>query len=211
MSYQRPDCHLLPTLLALNPTPMPLLARMPLSCNPSLVRRLRLRPLCLEQAANHFYCIFDVSLQDQPVEQADQGAEIPLEPSRVRQCDHAIVRIEEGHLTSNLLSAPATPFRALHYHCNTVPHHHIHHRVENGGGYQVYLRHAPISFERQPVISSRLRHHPQPTPVCPEEPECSGSHTVSLQDFETHGPVQGVMRLVKFHKYHVQYFLPQGR
>ena len=134
VSCQQPKYHLPPTLLALNPTPLPLSVRRHRSCHPSPVRRLRLRPHQLERVADHSDCLPRVSLQAHPSGKAYQGAEIPLEPSRVRRCDHTIVRVEEGILMSALLSMPTPLFHALHHHCNPVPYHRIHHHVENGGG-----------------------------------------------------------------------------
>ena len=91
VSRQRLEQHLLPALRALNPTPLPLLLRRPHSRYPSPVRRLQLRPCRLAWASDHVECLTDGSIQANPVKQAYQGAETPLEPSRVQQCDHAII------------------------------------------------------------------------------------------------------------------------
>ena len=84
---QKPDIHLLPALLALNLTPMPLPVQRPLSHHPSSVRRLWLCPLRLTRASDHSDCLTDVSIHAEPVNQADQGANISLDTLRVRRCD----------------------------------------------------------------------------------------------------------------------------
>ena len=87
VTRQQPESHLLPVLLSLNPTPLPLPVQMHRSLHPALVLRLLLCPLRLAQAADHSEYLTDIHLQAHPVKQAYQGAEISLEPSRVRQCN----------------------------------------------------------------------------------------------------------------------------
>ena len=80
VSCHQPERHLLPTFRALNSTPLPILVRRPRSRHPSPVHRLQLRPHRLVRVVDHSECLPNVSLQYHPIEQADQGAEIPLEP-----------------------------------------------------------------------------------------------------------------------------------
>ena len=112
---------------------------------------------------------------------------------------------------SALLSTPVMTTRALYHHLNPVPHHRTHHHVEDGGGQWVPLCHPPESLECLPVVSSQSHDHLQTTPVRTEDPESLIPHTISLQDFQASIPVQGVIRLVQAHKYHVQDLLLQGR
>ena len=58
----------------------------------------------------------------------------PLDPSRFRRCNHAIVRVEEVILMPILLSTLTPLFCALHHNRHPVMHHRIHHHIENGGG-----------------------------------------------------------------------------
>ena len=67
VSLQRPKRHLLPTPLALDPTPLPLPVRMDLSHHPSNVSRLRLLPRRLEWAADHTNFLPDFSPQNHPI------------------------------------------------------------------------------------------------------------------------------------------------
>ena len=137
VSPQRHKRHLLPALLSLNPTPLPILVLRSRSRHPSPVRHLQLLPRRLEQAVDHSNCIHGVSLLTHPVEQADQGAKSFLKPLQFRRCNHAIFRVEEGIFMSVLLSSPTLLFYDLCHHLNLVLHHRIHHHVENGGGYWV--------------------------------------------------------------------------
>ena len=116
VSCQQPKNHLLPALLALDLPPLPLPVQRPLSCNPSTVHRLRMCHRRLARATYHADFLPDISPQDHPVEQTNQGAKSSLEPLRVQRCDHVIVRIEGGILMSALLSAPTPIFRATHHH-----------------------------------------------------------------------------------------------
>ena len=75
--------HILPTISLLHPSLLLIPVGMSLSHNTSTVCRLRLGPRHLAWASYHADCIPDISLQDHPIEQADQGTKFTLEPSWV--------------------------------------------------------------------------------------------------------------------------------
>ena len=127
----------------------------------------------------------------------------------MRRCDYAVIGVEEGILVPAILSDPALLFRALHHHLNPMYLHHINQHVEDGGGQRVPLRPPPEAMELRPVAPPRLHDHPQPTPVCPEDPESLRHHSVALQDFQASGPVQGVILLAQAQKDHIQDLPPQ--
>ena len=57
------------------------------------------------------------------------------------------------------------------------------------------------SLEVGAIIPPRLRHHCEPAPVRPENPDHPGSHTVSHQDIETPVPVYGVVNILEVQEY----------
>ena len=126
----------------------------------------------------------------------------------MRRCDYAVIGVEEGILVPAILSDPALLFRALHHHLNPMYLHRINHHVEDGGGQRVPLRHPPEAMELRPVAPPRLHDHPQPTPVCPEDPESLMPHAVAIQYLQESGPIQGAISLVQVQNYHVQDLLP---
>ena len=65
--------HLLPTLPELHLSLLPILVGRSLSHHPLPVRSLRLCPRRLEWAAEHINCLPDISPQDHPIVQANQG------------------------------------------------------------------------------------------------------------------------------------------
>ena len=111
----------------------------------------------------------------------------------------------------SLPSMPVLHTLSLYHHRYPVSDHCVHHHIEYGGGQRVPLRHSPESLERRPVVAPCARYHPQPIPVYPEDVAVSRPHAISLQDFQAYVPVQGVIRLVKVQKDHVQDLLPHGR
>ena len=108
--------------------------------DPYLVRRLRLIPCRLAGVADHDNCIPDISMQANPIKQADHGVECTLEPAGVRRGNHAIVGVEEGSLVPTLLSTLAPLLRARYHYRHPVAHHHIHNYIKYGGGELVSLR-----------------------------------------------------------------------
>ena len=92
-------------------------------------------------------------------------------------------------------------FRALHRHVQLVPRHHIYHHIESGGGERISLRRSSIPLKSRPTIPARPCHHRHPPPLSPEDPTCSGDHTLTLQDLKAPGPVQGIIRLVQVQEF----------
>ena len=78
---------------------------------------------------DHSDCLPDSSPQAHPIYQDNQGTKFALEPLWVQQCNHTIVRVEEGILMPTLFSTLIPLFRALHCHRHPVPHHRIHHHI----------------------------------------------------------------------------------
>ena len=69
----------------------------------------------------------------------------------------------------------------------------VQHHIEDGGQEWVSLSDASISAEGFSVATSRHRHHLKPLPIRVEEVEGPGTHTISFQDFQAPGPVQGIL------------------
>ena len=74
----------------------------------------------LSWEADHANGIPGIGPQAYPVKQADQGDKTPLDPSRLRRCNYAIFRIEEGIMMLTLMSELAPLFRSLHHHIHPV-------------------------------------------------------------------------------------------
>ena len=121
--------HLLPALLTLPPYLLPLPVGRDLFHHPSPVRHLLLVPVHLEWAAYHANYLPYIGPQSHPIKQSYQGAKCALEPSRVRRCNHTIVRVEEVILIPTLFSTLALLFCALFHHRHPVTHHCIHHHI----------------------------------------------------------------------------------
>ena len=59
-------------------------------------------------------------------------------------------------------------------------------------------------------VASRLRHHIQPIPVCPQETESPRTHAIYRQDIKSPVPIQGVICLLKVQEYGTEDLLPHG-
>ena len=66
--------HILPTLVTLNLSLLPISLGRDLSCHPLPIRQLRLFPCHLEWAENHAGCTPDIGTQSHPIKQTGQGA-----------------------------------------------------------------------------------------------------------------------------------------
>ena len=211
VSYHISLRHLLPALPVLDPSLLSLPIGGDLPCYPSLVCHLQLIPRRLTGAADHVNCIPDVCTQAQPINQADQGIKCTLDPAGVRQCNHAIVRIEEGSLVPSLLSTITPLLLSLYHNHQPALYHLIHHHIEYGGGERISLCYSTLSPKLLPVVSARHCYHRQPPLICLEEPMGPGAHTVTFQDIQAPEPIQCVIRLVQFQEDHLQDLLTQGR
>ena len=67
VASQQPNRHLLPTLLALYPTPLPILVQGSLYRHPSPIRRLQLCPCHLSWATDHVDCLPNIITQAHPI------------------------------------------------------------------------------------------------------------------------------------------------
>ena len=65
-----------------------------------------------------------------------------------------------------------------------------------------------VDLEEMPVMAPRFRRHMDPEPVCPQDAECPGPHSISCQDIKTVVPIQGVVGLVQVEEYGMEYCLP---
>ena len=85
VTRHRPNRHLLPALLTLHPSLIPLPVGRALYRHPLPMHHLRLGPCILEWTADHYECLTDIGLQAHPNKHADQGAKYDLEPLPVQQ------------------------------------------------------------------------------------------------------------------------------
>ena len=160
---------------------------------PSLVCCLRLIPRRTSGAEDHADCLPEISPQAHPIKQADQVIKCTLEPSGVRQCNHAISHVEEGSLVPTLLSMIAPILRALYHHRHRVYHHCIHHHIKYVGGERISLCHSTRSLKLRLVVSACPCYHCQLPPIRLEDPTGLGAHTVPFHDLQAPGTDQGVM------------------
>ena len=79
----------------------------------------------------HADCLIDVCPQAYPVEDGYQGAEITLEPGRVRQDDHTVVGVKNRQLVSSLPSRFSLFFSLVDYPVYPVSDDRVHQHVEN--------------------------------------------------------------------------------
>ena len=134
--------HILPALLALDPSLLLLLVGGALPHYPSPVYQVRLIPRRLAGSEDYVDCLLGIILQERPIKQANQGIKCTLEPAGVRRCNHAIVHVEEGSLVPTLLSTLSPILRALYHHRHTVYQHRIHQKIKYGGGERISLSHS---------------------------------------------------------------------
>ena len=119
-------------------------------------------------AAVHSDCPTNISPQAHPIKHSDQGIKCTLEPARFQQCNHAIVRIEEGSLVPSLLSTITPLLLSLYHNHQPVLYHLIHHHIEYGGGERISLCYSTLSPKLLPVVSARHCYHRQPPLICLE-------------------------------------------
>ena len=79
VTRHQPKRHLLPAILTLHPSLLPLPVGRALCCHLLPVRHLRLIPCRLARAADHADFLPEIGLQAHPIVQADQGAKCNLE------------------------------------------------------------------------------------------------------------------------------------
>ena len=88
--------------------------------------------------------------------------------------------------------------------------HFIHHHIEYGGRQWFPLCYTSLPAEGYSVVPPCPRHHLKLHPVPAEEAEGPGPHAISLQDVQSHGPVQGNVCLVQVQKDFVEDRFPHG-
>ena len=93
-------------------------------------------------------------------------------------------------VTANFSPLPLFPFR--HQQGFPVANHRIYNHIENGGWQCVSLSNPSLSAEGCSLLPSRSRHHLQPCPILLQEAKVPRFHTITLQDTQALGPIQGI-------------------
>ena len=87
----------------------------------------------------------------------------------------------------------------------------IHYHVEDHGLHGASLGHTTLFLEGGGTVPPVPSYHSNPNPVCPENLEHAGAHSVLRNNINTFVLVQGVMLLLEVHTYLVEEHLPHGR
>ena len=197
MHLKGPCGQLCLALWTSNPPPQPILIHRPLSGHSECVCLLQHATRGVARLENHAHRLAEVCLQAGTVKEVHKDVKGPLYPDRLNWCYQDAVGAEIIYQVLYWPPKALWDCLFLWYHRHPVVHDRMHDDIGEHGRYGVDLCNFTKPLEGRDMVTYRLCHHGEPSPVRPENPDCPGSHAAAFQDVQELVPVQGVISLLE--------------
>ena len=147
--------------------------------------------------ASHTHHLPRIFPESDLVEEACEDIECPLQPLRLDPGEKSIVSIKVHRQVSYQREISLRALFRCRHHRQPVVYDIVHNYAEECGGQGVSLGKSALPIEWESIVSAGPFHHSKPDPVCPEEPERSGSDPVRRDNLEASVSIQEIIRLME--------------